>query len=122
MEEKVTLSVYECSEFHTMGEIYENIQSVDEAISIWNSIPSSRINGIKSIAVVVGEGIDSTEYEAIVGKTMDLEMLHYYSDITKNQKAMSMITELKEKVDGIDVIGNIPDVKEEGVARIRHHR
>ena len=54
MSDKVTLSVYECSEFHSMGEMHENIESVDEAIKIWEGIPATRMNGIKSISVVVG--------------------------------------------------------------------
>ena len=57
-----------------MGEMHENIESVDEAIKIWEGIPATRMNGIKSISVVVGEGWDSTEFEAVVGKRMDLEM------------------------------------------------
>ena len=28
MSDKVTLSVYECSEFHSMGEMHENIEGV----------------------------------------------------------------------------------------------
>ena len=90
MSDLVTLSVYECSEFHSMGEVHEGIKSVDEAIRVWNSIPPSRMNGIKSIAIVVGEGWEATEFEAVVGKTMDLEMLRYYSDITTNQEALSL--------------------------------
>ena len=31
MSDLVTLSVYECSEFHSMGEVHEGIKSVDEA-------------------------------------------------------------------------------------------
>ena len=118
----VTLSVYECSEFHSMGEVHEGIKSVDEAIRVWNSIPSSRMNGIKSIAVVVGEGWDATEFEAVVGKTMDLEMLRYYSDITANRDALSMVKELREKIPNLEVVGEIPEQQEASVVRPRHHR
>lgn len=122
MSDLVTLSVYECSEFHSMGEVHEGIKSVDEAIRVWNSIPSSRMNGIKSIAVVVGEGWDATEFEAVVGKTMDLEMLRYYSDITVNRDALSMVKELREKIPNLEVVGEIPEQQEASVVRPRHHR
>ena len=122
MSDLVTLSVYECSEFHSMGEVHEGIKSVDEAIRVWNSIPSSRMNGIKSIAVVVGEGWDATEFEAVVGKTMDLEMLRYYSDITANRDALSMVKELREKIPNLEVFGEIPEQQEASVVRPRHHR
>lgn len=122
MSDLVTLSVYECSEFHSMGEVHEGIKSVDEAIRVWNSIPPSRMNGIKSIAIVVGEGWEATEFEAVVGKTMDLEMLRYYSDITTNQEALSLVKELREKISDIEVVGEIPAQQEASAVRPRHHR
>lgn len=122
MRDLVTLSVYECSEFHSMGEVHEGIKSVDEAIRVWNSIPPSRMNGIKSIAIVVGEGWEATEFEAVVGKTMDLEMLRYYSDITTNQEALSLVKELREKIPDIEVVGEIPAQQEASAVRPRHHR
>ena len=122
MSDLVTLSVYECSEFHSMGEVHEGIKSVDEAIRVWNSIPPSRMNGIKSIAIVVGEGWEATEFEAVVGKTMDLEMLRYYSDITTNQEALSLVKELREKIPDIEEVGEIPAQEEASAIRPRHHR
>ena len=122
MSDLVTLSVYECSEFHSMGEVHEGIKSVDEAIRVWNSIPPSRMNGIKSIAIVVGEGWEATEFEAVVGKTMDLEMLRYYSDITTNQEALSLVKELREKIPDIEVVGEIPAQEEASAIRPRHRR
>lgn len=45
-EPEVTLTVAECGEFHSMGEFYENIPTVEEAVAIWKQIPSERMNGI----------------------------------------------------------------------------
>lgn len=122
MSNSVTLSVYECSEFHSMGEIHEGINSVDEAISVWNSIPAARMNGIKSIAIVVGEGWEATEFEAIIGKTMDLEMFRYYSDISSNQEVLSMIKELQDKIPNLEVVGEIPVQQDANIARPKHRR
>lgn len=38
-EIEVTLTVAECGEFHNLGEFYENIPTVEEAIAIWKQIP-----------------------------------------------------------------------------------
>lgn len=54
---EVTLTVSECGEFHNLGECYENIPTVDEAIAIWKQIPSERMNGIPAIGInILGRG------------------------------------------------------------------
>jgi hypothetical protein len=45
-ETEVTLTVAECGEFHNLGEFYENIPTVEEAVAIWKQIPPECINGI----------------------------------------------------------------------------
>ena len=52
-EVEVTLMVSECSEFHNMGEFYENIPTVEEAIAIWKQIPPERMHGIHAIGINV---------------------------------------------------------------------
>lgn len=52
---EVTLTVSECGEFHNLGECYENIPTVDEAIAIWKQIPSERMNGIPAIGINIIE-------------------------------------------------------------------
>lgn len=52
-EVEVTLMVSECSEFHNMGEFYENIPTVEEAIAIWKQIPPERMHGIPAIGINV---------------------------------------------------------------------
>jgi len=51
-EPEVTLTVAECGEFHSLGEFYENIPTVEEAVAIWKQIPPERMNGIPAINVV----------------------------------------------------------------------
>ena len=95
---------------------------MDEFIFFFNIIQHSRKKGKKAIAIVVGEGWEATEFEAVVGKTMDLEMLRYYSDITTNQEALSLVKELREKIPDIEVVGEIPAQEEASAIRPRHHR
>lgn len=114
---KTTLAVFECSEFHSLGEIHENIKSVDEALKIWDSIPSSRMNGIKSIAVCVEDKGEVTEYEAVVGKYMDLDMLRYYPEVMQDKQAVLFIKELEQKMPDVEVSGRLPEESDE--ARVR---
>lgn len=125
MEDKkiVTLMVNECSEFHSLGESHENIKSVDEAIRLWKKIPTERMHGIKSIGIRVVEEDNSNDYEemdVVVGRHMDLDMLHYYPDISENEKAIEMVKELQKKLPEIEVIGEMPG--EAQVNRPRRHR
>ena len=50
-ETEVTLTVAECGEFHNLGEFYENILTVEEAVAIWKQIPPERMNGIPAIGI-----------------------------------------------------------------------
>ena len=59
------------------------------------------MHGIKSIGIRVADKSnpdDYSEMDVVVGKHMDLDMLHYYPDITENEKAMDMIKELHKKL------------------------
>lgn len=101
-EKIVTLTVAECGEFHDFGEFHENIDSVDEAISLWNSIPPERMNGIPSIGINIHtpgtEYYEDSQIDILNGKVIDLEILDYVSDIAKNPKAIQIIQELVDKV------------------------
>ena len=48
---EITLTVAECGAFHNMGEFYENISTVDEAIALFEKIPPERMNGIPAIGI-----------------------------------------------------------------------
>lgn len=112
-EKIVTLTVAECGEFHDYGEYHENIASVDEAISLWNSIPPERMNGIPSIGINIHttgtEYYEDSQIDILSGNVVDLEILDYVSDVAKNPKAIEMIQELIDKVKSpeIEVRGDL---------------
>jgi hypothetical protein len=62
-KKSITLTVNECSEFHSLGESHENIKTVDEAIRIWRRIPEERMHGIKSIGIRVANKSDPDDYK-----------------------------------------------------------
>lgn len=130
--DKITLKVKECSEFETLGECHENIESVSEAVRLWKKIPAERMHGIKSIAVVLespGNIMDGSELDILVGKHFDLEVLHYVPDILENKQAQEMIKELVRSFPDMEVRGSIPEELEKSnnidkgsTRRMWHHR
>ena len=80
-EVEVTLMVSECGEFHNLGEFYENIPTVEEAIAIWKQIPPERMHGIPAIGINVhrpGEEIYmDDEVDLLSGNRIDLEILEH---------------------------------------------
>ena len=109
-ETVVTLTVAECGEFHNLGEFHEGIETVDEAIKLFQQIPSERMHGIPSIGINIHrkgtENFEDVEMDIISGKIADLEMLEYVPDISDNPKAIELIGELIEKLPDIEVRGS----------------
>ena len=108
-EVEVTLMVSECSEFHNMGEFYENIPTVEEAIAIWKQIPPERMHGIPAIGINVHrpgeESYMDDEVDLLSGNRIDLEILEHIPSITSEPKAMEVIAELVAKLPEMEIDG-----------------
>lgn len=120
---EVTLTVSECGEFHNLGECYENIPTVDEAIAIWKQIPSERMNGIPAIGInILGRGaepFEDYEIDVLSGKKIDLGVLDYVPDIKNNPQAMEVITELVAKLPDMEIDGVMSEEMEARVWELR---
>lgn len=108
-EVEVTLMVSECGEFHNLGEFYENIPTVEEAIAIWKQIPPERMNGIPAIGINVHRPGEETymddEVDLLSGNRIDLEILEHIPSITSEPKAMEVIAELVAKLPEVEIDG-----------------
>ena len=108
-EVEATLMVSECGEFHNLGEFYENIPTVEEAIAIWKQIPPERMHGIPAIGINVhrpGEEIYmDDEVDLLSGNRIDLEILEHIPSITCEPKAMEVIAELVAKLPEMEIDG-----------------
>ena len=120
---EVTLTVSECGEFHNLGECYENIPTVDEAIAIWKQIPSERMNGIPAIGINIiergAEPFEDYEIDVLSGKRIDLGVLDYVPDIKNNPQAMEVITELVAKLPDMEIDGMMSEEMEARVWELR---
>ena len=108
-EVEVTLMVSECGEFHNLGEFYENIPTVEEAIAIWKQIPPERMHGIPAIGINVHrpgeENYMDDEVDLLSGNRIDLEILEHIPSITGEPKAMEVSAELVAKLPEMEIDG-----------------
>lgn len=106
---EVTWTVSECGEFHILGELYENIPTVEEAVAIWKQIPPERMCAIPTISIHVHrvgeESYMDDEVDLFSGKRIDLEILDYVPSIKNEPKAMDAIAELIAKFPGVEIEG-----------------
>lgn len=113
---EVSLFVAECSEFHDMGEFFDGIKSVDQAIDTYNQIPPERMHGVRSIGVQLyregEEPYQDTEWDIMSGNTFTIDILDYVRDIKNNPEAMDKIAELIAKMPEKEVHGELaPEVE-----------
>ncbi len=103
----------ECGEFHNLGEFYENIPTVDEAVAIWKQIPPERMHGIPAIGVNIHmpgtEAFEDVGIDILTGKRIDLDILEYIPDIKGNPQAMEVIAELAAKLPEMEIDGRMSE-------------
>ncbi len=107
-----TLTVAECSEFHSMGEEHTGVKTVKEAMEIFGSIPPERMNGIPAIGVrVANEEAPElfSEIDIFNGKRFDMEALSYVPEIGNNWDAQKLIAELIHAYPEAEIVGEIPE-------------
>ena len=123
-QDPVTLVVAECCEYHALGEHYEGVKSVDEAIRLFEAIPSERLNGVKSSGLDVPrvDKESSMEIDVLVGQTFDLDTLKFVPGVKENEQAMEMIARLIDHYPEMEIRGEIPPLCAEILSQIREER
>ena len=104
----VTFTVAECGEFHNMGEYHEGIETIEEAMKLYNAIDPSRMHGIPSIGVNMHvEGTEEWEDEQadiLSGKCIDVDFLNYTPALRDTPKVQDAIKKLIAAYPEKDVI------------------
>ena len=109
---EVSFVVAECSEFHNMGELHENVGTVKEAIALFEQIPPERMHGIPAIGIRVTDTDNPelfTEIDIVRGKTIDVDMLSYVPEIANNKAARFAIAEMIHAMPKAEIIGVLPE-------------
>ena len=96
----ISFYVAECSEFPVLGEFHQDL-TLEQAFELFDQIPGSRMNGIKSIGFNLQ---DSSDYEGMfdlyVGRTLQKDIINSipgYRDNKLVQKAISDVEKIIEK-------------------------
>ena len=81
----ITFTVAECGEFHTMGEFHEGIETIEEAMQLYNVIDPSRMHGIPSLGVNMHidgtEEWEDEEADIVRGNCIDVDFLNYTPEL-----------------------------------------
>jgi antirestriction protein ArdC/predicted nucleotidyltransferase len=116
----ITFTVAECGEIHSMGEFHEGIETVEEAMKLYNAIDPSRIQGIPSIGVNMHiEGTEEWEDEQadiVSGKRIDVDFLNYTPELRDTPKVQDSIKKLIAAYPEKDVIDM--ETKEHKIQRL----
>lgn len=121
---EITLYVSECNEFPTLGEYHDKIETVEEALMIYDSIPPERMHGIRSIGMNIhekGKDIDEDDQiDLLVGNKINMYLLSYIPYVTDIDKAVDTMAELiyqsNMEIDGVIpnvVVARLEEIKEE---------
>ena len=101
-EDKSHISFYvaECSEFPVLGEFHQDL-TLEQAFDIFDQIPGSRMNGIKSIGFNLEDDSDyAGMFDLYVGNSLQKEIINSipgYRDNKLVQKALSDAEKIIEK-------------------------
>ena len=120
MEGTITFYVAECMEFPIMGEFHDGL-SLDEAIKVYESIPSDRMHGIKGIGFdLQDDSIYSGQYELFSGGKVLYDAIDLVDHYKKNQIIQDAMKKLEtyaaEKKQKNQFVSNTQEKKQEQVA------
>jgi hypothetical protein len=88
---------------------------MEDAVALWENIPSERMNGIKSIGIEYKDFSGETlDVDIVVGKKIDLSTLTYVPEIYENEQALDRIAQLVDHfIPSMEIVGGIPPRIEE---------
>ena len=97
--------VAECMEFPMLGEYHDNLD-FEEAVRICESIPSSRINGIKGIGFVLhteNEPDQDLTYELVSGRVIDVDMINHVPEFRDSPLVQQAVQDAIARFPGREV-------------------
>lgn len=94
----ITFTVAECSEFHSLGEYYEGIRTLEEAVTIYQNIPPERMHGIPAIGInlhVRGtEKWEDLQADILSGNEIDKGIIHVIPEFGDNLQVQRAVEEI----------------------------
>ena len=122
-KQEIWFVVAECSEFPSLGEYHEHLNTTEEAMKAYQSIPPERMHGLPSISITLhNEGDEDymdDQVELLVHDRFDFDTLSYIPTILDNQEVVTKIAELVIMNPNAEIMGQIPDVVKKRVEELQ---
>lgn len=101
--QNLTFYVAECMEYPTLGEYHDDL-TFDQAVQIFNSIPSDRINGIKGIGFELRyQGKEGYSTFGLMDESLiDVDIINHIKEFRENKLIQQAVN---------DIIERFPDIK-----------
>ena len=107
-KEILTFTVAECGEYHSLGKYYENIQTLDEAVRLYQQIPPERMNGIPSIGINLHVGgtdkMEDVQADILSGDEIDIGFINLIPELCRNPEVQAAVKMIIEKFPDKEVI------------------
>jgi predicted nucleotidyltransferase len=104
----ITFTVAECSEYHNLGEFYEGIETIEDAIEKYNRIDPKRMYGIPSIGITMHveghEEWEDDQVDIIIGNRIDIDSLNYLPELRDTDKVQEAVKKLIEAYPNKEII------------------
>lgn len=106
-EATITFYVAECTEFPVLGEYHERLETLQEAMELYEKIPAERMNGIKGIGFRLEDGsVYDGNFDLMVMGEMQTEFINeipQYRESPLVQKAIADMEEILSKQEKRDI-------------------
>ena len=91
----LTFTVAECGEYHSLGKYYEGIQTLEEAVRLYQKIPPERMNGIPALGINLHvEGTDKMEdvqADILSGDEIDIGFISLIPELCGNPEVQEAV-------------------------------
>ena len=107
----ISFYVAECSEFPVLGEFHQDL-TLEQAFELFDQIPGSRMNGIKSIGFNLQDGSDyEGMFDLYVGRTLQKDIINSIPGYRDNKLVQKAISDAEKIIEKRQAEKEKPDIK-----------
>lgn len=100
-EESITFYVAECMEFPSLGEYHEHLETLQEAMEIYEKIPEERMNGVKGIGFQLENGsIYDGNFDLMVAGELQTALINDISEYRNSPLVQKAIADMEAILSG----------------------
>lgn len=124
----ISFYVAECSEFPVLGEFHQDL-TLEQAFELFDKIPGSQMNGIKSIGFNLQDGSDyEGMFDLYVGRTLQKDIINSIPGYRDNKLVQKAISDAEKIIEKRQAERKKPEIKKpeelqkEKKTRLQHRR